>query len=119
MPVTIGPYKTTVNFNAAKLNLREKVVPEKAQQVDNQLHSPGRRVVGEQALQKSLQFLSKLFDEKNVQVTNNFDVSSGSEIRITDGDSGKTIVELPPHAVVEMANRAKERQTGWLIDILA
>lgn len=118
MSVVIGPHSSTSPFAMASLKLREQKFTPAVQQIDGQLNAPGRRAFGSEALEQALQRLNKLFDEKNVQISAVYDVRSGAQIRITDGDTGKTITEMPPDAVLEITERAKQSQTGWLIDTL-
>lgn len=117
MSVALGPIKPTASFfSSADLSPVERKATSEVLKIDGQLNSSGRRAIGDHAVQASMQRLSKLFAEKNVNVTMDFDSRTGSQVRITDGDTGKTIVEMPPSAVVSIAEKAKQQQTGWLLD---
>lgn len=117
MSVSLGPIQQTGSFfSTASVSPMPKASTPEVQKIDGQLNSSGRRAIGDNAVQASMQRLQKLFAEKNVNVTMDFDSRTGSSLRITDGDTGKTIVEMPPSAAVAMAQKAVQQQTGWMMD---
>ncbi|MBC2723825.1 flagellar protein FlaG [Desulfosporosinus sp.] len=116
MAVTIGP--TSSNPINMELSIRQRVNTPAAQKISQELNAGGRVAVAERAFQTALGHISKLLAEKNIQVSTIFDSQNGNQVRIMDGDSGRLITQLPPNAVIQIAQRSKERNIGWIVNKL-
>ena len=80
----------------------------------------GRREIGEKAWDAALKQLEKLLHHKDIQVSTSLDTRSGlRNMVLTDGATGKTIIKLPPTAVIEIAEKARQNHVGWIIDLMA
>ena len=116
MAVMIGP--TSSNPIKMDLSIRHQVNTPAVQKISQELNAGGRVAVAEQAFQSALGHVSKLLAEKNIQVSTIFDSENGNQVRIVDGDSGILITQLPPNAVIKIAQRSKEHNIGWIINKL-
>ncbi|EAX46802.1 hypothetical protein TcarDRAFT_0766 [Thermosinus carboxydivorans Nor1] len=118
MAASIGPVSSKPFYTQLDFSVRAKDTSPTMQAIDSKLNAAGRKSVGQQSFQASLQYLARLFDKKNVQVATSIDNQGLTQVTLTDGDSGKRIAQLPPDAVVAMANRARQQHVGWLVDVV-
>lgn len=107
------------SYPAMKLSPQPKVLTPTLQKIDNELVAQARKACGEKAYDAALKQLTKLLHHKNINVSVSMDVCLGlQQVRISDGETGKRIVDLPPPAVVDIAERARQQHIGWLIDVM-
>lgn len=96
--------------------MKEVKTPE-VQKISDELNAKGRKEIGDESLEKALENLNRLFKENDVNVSIGLDSQSGiKQVSLTDKESGKKIAEMPPQAVVEMADKAKQQSIGWILD---
>ncbi|MZQ75868.1 MAG: hypothetical protein GT589_06870 [Peptoclostridium sp.] len=89
------------------------------QEIEQQSKAQGRKEIGERAHEAALQHLAKLLHHKDIQVSTYMDTRSGlKNTVITDGETGRTIAELPPAAVIEITEKAREKHIGWIVDVM-
>lgn len=94
-----------------------KAITPTMEKIDNQLNPTGRKLVGEKALEKAMDSLTQMFNSRSISVSKVVDISNGfSSIQIQDNTTGKTIVSLPPEAAIRVAERAKEKSIGLIMD---
>lgn len=92
---TISGSSTPISVNPLP-----KSDPPSSQQIDNQLKAQGTRVVAENAYESALQNLSKLLSGINVQISTYLERETGLQrVAISDGQTGKRIVDCPPARV--------------------
>jgi len=116
MAVIIGP--TSSNPIYMQLSIRQQINTPAMQKISQELNAGGRVAVADQAYKKALDYVSKLLAEKNIQVSTIYDSQNGNQVRIVDGDSGRLITQLPPNAVIQIAERSKEHNIGWIVNKL-
>lgn len=116
MSVVVGP--TSSNPISMALSIRHQITTPAAEKISEELNAGGRIAVAEKAFQTALGQVSKLLAEKNIKVSTIFDDVNGNQVRIVDGDSGKVIIKLPPNAVIQIAQRSKEHNIGWIVNEL-
>ena len=116
MAVMIGP--TSSNPINMELSIRQRTNTPAVQKISEELNAGGRVAVAEKAFQTALGHVSRLLAEKNIQVSTVFDSENGNQVRIVDGDSGKLITQLPPDAVIQIAQKSKEQNIGWIVNKL-
>ncbi|HBV86022.1 MAG TPA: hypothetical protein DEF42_04995 [Desulfosporosinus sp.] len=116
MAVMIGP--TSSNPINMELSIRQRVNTPALKEISEELNAGGRVAVAEKAFQTALGQVSRLLAEKNIQVSTVFDGINGNQVRIVDGDSGRLITQLPPNAVIQIAQKSKEHHIGWIINKL-
>ena len=116
MSVMIG--LTSSNPINMELSIRQRVTTPAVQKISQELNAVGRVSVAERAFQTALGHISRLLAEKNIQVSTISDSGNLNQVRIVDGDSGRLITQLPPDAVIQIAQRSKEHNIGWIVNKL-
>lgn len=87
--------------------------------IDKTIKAEGTKKIGEEALEKAISELSKMLEGKHIEVSTVYDAKSGQQrVSLTDGNTGKKLVQIPPDAAVEMAEKSKQENIGWLLDRL-
>ncbi|MEG6584978.1 hypothetical protein [Dendrosporobacter sp. 1207_IL3150] len=86
--------------------------------INNNLQIEADKGVSEEAKKDALEYLDKLFANKNVKISSELDDRGLSQIYITDQDSGKAIIKIPVDAIVTTVNKSREHNIGWLMNLL-
>lgn len=110
MDMSIKPVQNNqINFNITPNKENESVSNKK---VETPIKAEGAKGIGEEAFKKAIDELTKLLEVKEVSVNTSYDDNGLKQVSITDKNTGKKIIELPPDAAVKIAEKAKQNTIG-------
>lgn len=90
---------------------KEKVEEAKAQKPD------ASDIIADKAYEEAIKKIEEILKPQEINVQMTYDSSSSiKNLILSDRKTGKKIAELPPEAVIEMAEKAKIENIGTLID---
>lgn len=93
-----------------------QVVPRSDIQEVKGVIADGTKAISDDAYKKQIENLNELLSGMNTNVSLSMDKSGNTLVVITDGETGKVIREMPPKAVVEIAEKARDYIIGLMVD---